>query len=86
MCRRVFERRFAAKMGRSPKAEVMRLRLEKVKQLLTDTDWNLSRIAETTGFKYGEYLHTVFTQKIRTTPGVFRRQAKLASKGGFRPV
>jgi len=80
MCRRVFERRFAAKMGRSPKAEVVRLRLEKVKQLLTDTDWNLSQIAEKTGFNYGEYLHTVFTQKIGVTPGEFRRNAKLASR------
>ncbi len=86
MCRRVFERRFAAKMGRSPKAEVLRLRLEKVKQLLTDTDWNLSQIAEKTGFNYGEYLHTVFTQKIGVTPGEFRRHAKLASKGRFHLV
>ncbi len=73
MCRRVFERRFAARMGRSPKAEVLRLRLEKVKQCLTDTDWNLSRIAEKTGFNYGEYLNTMFTQKIGITPGKFRQ-------------
>jgi LacI family transcriptional regulator len=83
MCRRVFERRFAAKMGRSPKAEVVRLRLEKVKRLLTETNWNLSQIAEKTGFNYGEYLHTVFTQKIGTTPGKFRRHAKLAARGRF---
>ncbi|MGP8199211.1 MAG: XylR family transcriptional regulator [Limisphaerales bacterium] len=86
MCRRVFERRFAAKIGRSPKAEVVRLRLEKVKQLLTDTDWNLSQIAEKTGFNYGEYLHTVFTQKIGITPGEFRRSAKLAARGRFHLV
>ena len=86
MCRRVFERRFAAKMERSPKAEVVRLRLEKVKQLLTDTDWNLSQIAEKTGFNHGEYLHTVFTRKIGMTPGEFRRQAKLASRGRLRVV
>ncbi len=79
LCRRVFERRFAAKMGRSPKAEVTRLRLEKVKQLLTDTNWNLSQIAEKTGFNYGEYLHRVFTQKTGTTPGQFRGHAKLTS-------
>jgi LacI family transcriptional regulator len=81
LCRRVFERRFAAKMGRSPKAEVLRLRLEKVKQLLTDTEWNLSQIAEKTGFNYGEYLHTVFTQKMGITPGAFRRNAKMTPKG-----
>ncbi|MES1180815.1 MAG: helix-turn-helix transcriptional regulator, partial [Verrucomicrobiota bacterium] len=83
MCRRVFERRFAAQMGRSPKAEVLRLRLERVKQLLTDTDWNLAHIAEKTGFNYGEYLHTVFTRKVGVTPGEFRRQAERNAKGRF---
>ncbi|HXD00583.1 MAG TPA: DNA-binding transcriptional regulator [Verrucomicrobiae bacterium] len=84
MSRRVFERRFVAQMGRPPKAEVLRLRLERVKQLLADTDWSLAEIAEKTGFKYGEYLHSVFTQKVRITPGKFRRQADLASRGRFR--
>lgn len=83
MSRRVFERRFVAQVGRPPKAEVLRLRLERVKQLLIDTDWTLARIAERTGFKYGEYLHSVFSDKIGSTPGVFRRNAKLESKYGF---
>jgi LacI family transcriptional regulator len=84
MSRRVFERRFVAQMGRPPKAEVLRLRLERVKQLLAETDWSLAEIAERTGFKYGEYLHTVFTEKARITPGKFRRQADLASRGRLR--
>lgn len=81
ICRRVFEQRFATRMGRSPKAEVLRLRLERVKQLLVDTDWNLAQIAEKTGFNYGEYLHAVFTQKVGITPGEFRRQAERNVKG-----
>jgi len=83
MSRRVFERRFASQMGRSPKAEVRRLRLERVKQLLTDTDWSLTQIAEKTGFNYGEYLHTVFTQKIGMTPGKFRKQVEPTFKNRF---
>jgi LacI family transcriptional regulator len=83
MCRRVFERRFATQMGRSPKAEVLRLRLERVKQLLTDTNWSLAHIAEKTGFNYGEYLHTVFTRKVGLTPGEFRRQAERNVKEQF---
>jgi LacI family transcriptional regulator len=84
MSRRIFERRFVAQMGRPPKAEVLRLRLERVKQLLVDTEWSLAEIAERTGFNYGEYLHTVFTQKMGITPGKFRRQAELASRDRFR--
>lgn len=81
MSRRLFERRFAAQIGRPPKAEVLRLRLERVKTLLADTDWPLAQIAENTGFKYGEYLHTIFTEKTGTTPGKFRQSAKLESRG-----
>ncbi len=76
MSRRVLERRFVTEVGHSPKAEVLRLRLERVKALLADTDWPLAQIAERTGFKYGEYLHTLFTQRTGTTPGQFRRMAK----------
>jgi len=83
MSRRVFERRFVAQVGRSPKAEVLRLRLERVKDLLVDTDWNLAQIAERTGFKYSEYLHTVFSQKIGMTPGRFRRNRKLERASRF---
>jgi len=75
----VFERRFAAQVGRPPpQAEVLRLRLERVKALQTDIDWPLAQIAERTGFKHGEYLHTVFTQKAGTTPGQFHQGARLA--------
>ena len=79
MSRRVFERRFLVQVGRSPKAEVLRLRLERAKDLLTATDWNLAQIAERTGFRYSEYLHTVFSQKVGMTPGEFRRRGKSQS-------
>lgn len=76
MSRRVFERRFTAQVGRSPKAEVMRLRIERVKELLAESDWTLGNIAEKTGFNHAEYLHAVFTQKAGMTPGAFRRNAR----------
>lgn len=79
MSRRVFERRFTIRVGRAPKAEVQRLRLERVKELLVETDWTLGQIAEKTGFKYSEYLHTVFTQKTGVTPGKFRKDAQDAA-------
>jgi LacI family transcriptional regulator len=80
MSRRVFERQFIAQIGRPPKSEVLRLRLERVKQLLENTEWTLAQIAERTGFKYSEYLHAVFTQKTGVTPGKFRNNLKRTSK------
>jgi LacI family transcriptional regulator len=79
MSRRVFERRFVNQIGRTPKAEVLRLRLERAKELLADTNWTLAQIAERTGFKYAEYLHVMFTQKTGATPGKFREAARKPS-------
>ncbi len=84
MSRRVFERRFVSQIARAPKAELLRLRLERVKELLADTDWPLAQISERTGFKHSEYLHTVFTQKTGATPGKFRAAAKSASPAALR--
>lgn len=72
MSRRLFERRFVIQVGRAPKAEVLRLRIERVKELLADTDWSLAQISERTGFKHSEYLHTLFSRKTGITPGKFR--------------
>ena len=79
MSRRVFERRFATQMGRAPKAEVLRLRIERAKALLANTDWPLAKIAERTGFKHGGYLHAVFGDKMGMTPGQFRKRVKADS-------
>lgn len=85
--RRAFERRFAAQVGRAPKEEVMRLRMERVKELLTSTDWPLAQIARKTGFKHGEYLHRTFSEKTGTLPGEFRKKAQSSSpeRFSFRP-
>jgi LacI family transcriptional regulator len=80
MSRRVFERRFSSQIGRAPKAEVLRIRLERAKSLLANTDWPLTKIAERTGFKHGGYLHAVFGDKMGMTPGQFRKQTKLESE------
>jgi LacI family transcriptional regulator len=76
MSRSIFNQRFITQIGRSPKAEVLRLRLARAKELLSVTDWTLAEIAERTGFKYAEYLHSIFTQKIGTTPGKFRQSIR----------
>jgi LacI family transcriptional regulator len=80
MSRRVFERRFASQTGRTPKAEVLRVRLDRAKALLANTAWSLTEIAERTGFNYSGHLHAIFTDKTGMTPGQFRRDVKMESK------
>ena len=76
MSRSTLERRFARLIGHTPKAEILRVRLDRVKRLLAETDYSLAAIASMTGFKHAEYLSTVFKQKTGQTPGQFRAEGK----------
>jgi LacI family transcriptional regulator len=68
------ERKFRRLLGRTPQAEIRRVQLEKVKQLLLETDFPLKRIAELTGFEHVEYLCVVYKRVTGESPGAFRRR------------
>lgn len=74
LSRRVLESRFQAMMGRSPHEEITRQRIEKVRQLLIDTDLTLATIAQRTGFRHEEYMSVAFRRAMKTPPGKYRRQ------------
>ena len=76
LSRSVFERRFAKIFGRTPKAEILRLQLDRVKQLLAETDMPLKQIAIKTGFRYPEYLSAAFKERTGETPGQYRRSSQ----------
>jgi LacI family transcriptional regulator len=72
MSRSVFERRFARLFGRSPKAEILRARLDRVKQLLAETEIPVKQIATKAGFEHPEYMNVIFKQRTGQTPGQYR--------------
>lgn len=72
--RATLKRRFEKLLGRSPKAEIMRLQLRRVKELLRETDFTLVRIADLTGFRHSEYMSVLFKRKEGLTPGQYRRK------------
>ncbi len=74
MHRATLKRRFEKLLGRSPKAEIMRLQLRRVKELLRETDHTLVRIADLTGFRHPEYMSVLFKRKEGVTPGQYRRK------------
>lgn len=76
LSRSVLERRFLQLLGRTPKAEILRVQLERVKQLLAETDYSLARVAAMTGFVHPEYLSVVFRNKMGQTPGQYRQTAQ----------
>jgi LacI family transcriptional regulator len=66
------ERRFAQLLGRTPKAEILRVKVQRVQELLAHTDLSLAAIAARAGFKHPEYLSFVFKQKTGLTAGQYR--------------
>lgn len=75
------ERKFRRYLGRSPQAEIRRVQIARIKQLLTDTDLPLKRIAELTGFDYMEYMCVVFRRLTGETPGAYRRRRRPLGQG-----
>jgi LacI family transcriptional regulator len=70
--RRRLEQRVQRLIGRSPHDEILRVRLNRVKLLLADTDLPLDRIAELTGFFHSEYLSVAFRREVGLPPSRYR--------------
>lgn len=70
--RRLMEKRFVKFIGRTPHQEIIRVQLERVKQLLTQTDLSLDAIAERAGFAHVEYLSVAFKRETGMPPSKFR--------------
>lgn len=80
MSRSVFERRFKQILGRTPKAEMLRVQIERSRQLLTETDLALAMIAEQTGFSNEKYFSDAFFRQTRQRPSEFRRESRPAAR------
>jgi LacI family transcriptional regulator len=74
--RRVLEIRFQKSLGRSIRAEIQRVRLNWVKQLLIETDLPIEKIADCAGFSSRSYLSEVFRRETGVTLAIFRREKR----------
>ena len=72
MSRRVFEAEFKRLFGRMPHEELVRTRIQRVKELLTQTDLPLYTVADRCGFKHVEYMSVVFKKKMGLPPSEYR--------------
>ncbi|HEY3756199.1 MAG TPA: DNA-binding transcriptional regulator [Opitutaceae bacterium] len=70
------EKKFRRHIGRSPQAEIRRVQVAKIRQLLAETDFPLKRIAELTGFEYIEYMSVVFKRLVGESPGAYRQKVQ----------
>ncbi|PXA04435.1 XylR family transcriptional regulator [Coraliomargarita sinensis] len=76
LSRSVLERRFSQFIGSSPKAEILRVRLDRVCQLLAGSSLPLAEVAGKTGFEHPEYMSRLFKKKMGMTPGEFRKSTR----------
>jgi len=72
MARRALESRFKQLLGRTPRQEILRVQLNRVKELLIGTELPVWEIADRTGFD-PEYLSVVFKQETSISPSEYRR-------------
>ncbi|HUO09704.1 MAG TPA: DNA-binding transcriptional regulator [Phycisphaerae bacterium] len=74
LSRRTLESRFMRLLGRTPHSEILRCRVERAKQLLSDTDLPIKTLARRVGVCTPEYLSVLFKRTLGTTPSAYRAQ------------
>jgi LacI family transcriptional regulator len=73
LSRRVLQRRFKAVTGRTLQEQIHDAQIERIKQMLTETELKLDSIARRSGFNYIGYMCSFFKDRTGMTPGEYRR-------------
>jgi LacI family transcriptional regulator len=76
LSRRVLESRFEKLLGRTPHEEITRVQIERVKELLAETDLPLAEVAHRAGYKHIEYMSVVFKRETGRSPSQYRREVR----------
>jgi LacI family transcriptional regulator len=70
------ERKTRDLLGRSPQAEIMRIKIAQVKSLLLVSDATLAVVARRSGFNSAQVLCERFRNEVGMTPGAYRKQVR----------
>ena len=79
LSRRVLESRFQRLVGRTPHQEIVRVQVERARELLSETDLPLKAVAERIGVRHAEYLSVMFRRATGVPPGAYRREHRIGS-------
>ena len=77
------ERKFKSFLGSTPKAELLRIQIERAKQLLAESDWTLKELAQRCGFSSDKYFSDAFYRELGIRPGTYHKEH---CGGRFGPV
>lgn len=74
--RRTLERRFRTLLGTSINDELTKLRIERIKQLLVETNESIKSLAFQSGYGTPEHMRHVFKNAVGLSPAAYRKQNK----------
>ena len=80
--RRNLEIRFQACVGRTLHAELQRIRLERARRFLVETDVPIPKVAESVGYRTPSYFIQVFRAEHKVTPARYRRNLRADYRAG----
>ena len=81
LSRRVFEQRFQHALRRSPKDEILRIRMERARTLLSTSNMAVALVAKKCGFASQEYFARAFRRRNGATPRAWRKQHRPSLEG-----
>ncbi|MEX0867179.1 MAG: substrate-binding domain-containing protein, partial [Pirellulales bacterium] len=82
---RTLQRRFRACVDRSIAAEIRRVRIERAKRELAQTDVPMKSIAQNAGFVDPKQMYQVFRRDVGITPTEYRQQRRVVTTPGSLP-
>jgi LacI family transcriptional regulator len=80
--RRSLEIKFRQHLERTPKEEILRMKLERAKPLLERSEKTLETIAHQSGFPSAKYFSAAFLRELGETPAAYRKKCIFIGKLG----
>lgn len=77
LSRRSLEMRFSKALGRTIHAEIQRVRMERAKRLLLESELSIAKVAEATGYGTTSYFVQVFREQAGLTPARYRTRMRI---------
>ena len=82
--RRILEMKFQQHLGRTPKDEILKIQLDRVKFLLSSSEMSIETIARESGFPAFKHLASLFRRELGVTPRVFRKMHRFVGEESAR--
>lgn len=76
IARRALEKRFRDQLGRSPLEEIRRVRVDRARQLLAQTELPMPQVADRCGFATAAWFSSAFRALTGETPSAYRERNK----------